>query len=738
MEQSLLFKGEKERNKQLIQKLKNKKSAKKRVSKNTIRNQLSGLLDKVENTFTNKDQYKVILDQQELYKYMTKDRIYGLDTESDVVGDNPDPIRDTLVGMSLHSENNSPIYVPIKHQKTHLITFDYVYDYDKQLNYKQIGEVLREVDSQYILHNATYDGRVFLNAVGYFDFKSIIWETYLASRYLNENERKHGLKYLYDRYIDDKDDSESLGFKELFQDVNFSLVPIDIARIYAGKDGLMTHDLGRFQMEYLHPEGKYTEQNDLKDAGHFFINWELPLLEPVAMMEERGFKLDEERVGELKEKYERESDEIEKKIHNFMDKLDFSGLSAKKKKKLGDPINIGSYDQMSIVIFDVMGAKYKERTTDKQALEHFKEITKSKEAEEFFDNILEYRTLNKILDTYINATPEMIYKDGKIRTSLNQYGADTGRFTSKSPNLQNQPKGRKEIRTMFTAENGKILLCTDFSQQEPRILSHVAKDKPMIEAYKNGRDLYSLVASMMFDVPYETCLKGEENQPYRTQTKAILLGIMYGRSTGSVAEQIGKSYWETQKIIDRFYDKFPGVEKTKDGAIEYCKENGYVKTIYGNKRRLPDINLEPYEVYCDDERKKEEYLKKLNKADYKETKRIKNQAQSEGVKIKDNTGFIAEAERQSINSIIQGSASCMTKKAMVLIENDEELKELGYELLLPVHDEVIGQIPAEKELVDKAKKRVAELMLQSGDPVCVPMSVDHELQFRWGGEEKEI
>jgi DNA polymerase I-like protein with 3'-5' exonuclease and polymerase domains len=1047
--QNSLFSGVREKNKELVNKLKNRKKATKQVSKNKLKAQLNNIEKRVHENFTEEEKQKieVITDQNKLYKFFTKDELYAVDTESDVVGSNPDPMLDTLVGLSGYSKNNNGIYVPIKHKKTNLITFNYKYDYDKQLTYKQVSEVFREIDKKFIFHNSVYDIRVFINALGQFDKNSTGWETYIASTYLNENE-KHSLKYLYDRYVLGKSEQESMSFKDLFKDINISLVPIYLASLYGAKDAIMTYELYEFQREYLHPEGEYIDQTGLKEAGKFYLNWEIPTIKAVINMEERGFDFDSEYANELSKKYTDKINKIEKEIHDFLDSLDYSHLSDKKKSKLGDPINLNSPVQLAIVIYDVLHLEYEERTTAADALKHFRDEAKDENIRLFFDNMLKERKIGKLLSTYIDKLPEVVKSDGKIHTRLNQVGAKTGRFSSSEPNCyddkteiltdsgwklfknldktekvaqweengeiefvkpldyisyhfkgdmykfdyqgvdllvtpdhrmlsktragrlvtetaeefydkfkrlprtidrkairggikkegrtltkeeklslekaiavqadgyvqeginrikievkskrkvarlkvlfdnvkrkgqsdkfyinlykeedeylkewldlsvdsktkvfkdreilnldyearkwflecihrwggdytrgatflqrndrkravdlvqsvalmtgystswydkddkhtvvnlykgtdryfstteinkvpydgqvycvtvpsekivvrrnnqatvsyncQNIPSDNHEIRQMFKADEGKVLISTDYSQQEPRILSYVSGDEHMIEAYNNGKDLYAIIASMIFDVPYETCTKEQENEEYRDYCKSLLLGVLYGMGIPTVAEMMGKTPKEAQKILDAFFDRFPKVKDTIEKTRIFCKKNNYVKTIYGRKRRLPDINLPEYEVKCDDPKKRKEYRKKLEKARYwKQKQRIKQQAKQDGVKIKDNTGFIAEAERQTINSVIQGSASDMTKKAIVLIDNDDYLAELGYELLLPVHDEVIGQIENDLEKIEKAKKRVEELMLKAGDPVTVTMSVDHEVSKKWYGE----
>ena len=753
-----LLDDSKQRNKKLLKKLQNKKKSKKVVSKDTLRYQLDKLHSKVDEHFPNPDKYRIVMDQQELYKYLEKDEIISLDTESDTVKSEPDPILDTFVGFSSYTKNSEQaIYVPIQHKKTHLITHNYNHDYDKQLTCEDIAEVFREIGGKkFVFHTARYDTRVFLRNLGYFDLDSVYWDVFIASKYLNENE-SHGLKYLYDRYVareesESLETTKSLGFTELFEDIDFSLVPLDLAYLYAGKDAVMTLDLFDFQYDFLHPEGEYTESKGLKDAGNYFINWEMPLVKPVTKMIEKGIKFDNEYADELKEKYSKKLNKVEKDIHDFLQKLDFNKLPKNKRDSLGEPVNLRSSKQMSIILYDVLKLRYDSRTTDEECLEYFasssfevgKDIHKNvnlpvttDEMQNFFKNMLKHRTISKLISTYIDAMPEMVMEDGRIHTILKQMGTVTGRFSSSNPNLQNIPKSNKDIRRMFKADPGKVLICSDYSQQEPRVLAYISGDEKMIKAYEEGKDLYSIIASMIFDVPYRTCLKGQKNQPYRTICKAIVLGVMYGRSVGSVAEQLEMSYKKVNEILEEFKSKFSGVKTAIEGATEFCREQGFVKTIHGRKRRLPDINLQSYVVKADNEQLEREYLRKLNNAGYKETARLKKQAKAEGVYVKDNTAFISKAERQSINSIIQGSSADMTKKAIVMIDKDEQLQDLGYELLLTVHDEVIGQIDKDWGKIKKATERIGQLMREAGEPVTVPMSVDHDIQIRWNGIELE-
>lgn len=220
---------------------------------------------------------------------------------------------------------------------------------------------------------------------------------------------------------------------------------------------------------------------------------------------------------------------------------------------------------------------------------------------------------------------------------------------------------------MFKATEGYVMVGADYSQQEPRTLAFVSQDKDLINAYKQGRDIYAFIAMAVYKVDYEDCLEfypdgkvNPEGKKRRSSCKSVLLGLMYGRGIGAIAEQLGCTTKEAQDIKDRFFKSFPNVEKWMSKTISDAKRNGYVETICGRRRRLPDIQLPNYEVTrLDgtevDSQTERRYLALLRDArGLKQKNSIIYNARQVGIKIKDNTGFIAEAERQAINSVIQG------------------------------------------------------------------------------------
>lgn len=298
----------------------------------------------------------------------------------------------------------------------------------------------------------------------------------------------------------------------------------------------------------------------------------------------------------------------------------------------------------------------------------------------------------------------------------------------------------------------------------------------MIQAYIEGKDLYAVIASASFNVPYEDCLEfypegtvidfeGEKvtcgykthqnkaGKQRRTFAKSILLGILYGRGAASVGEQIGKSREEAQEIIDKFFNAFPAVHKWINSTIENAHKFGYVEDIAGRRRRLPDIQLPKYTVTssantqsiifnpifeCKEkvndnaEKLIKSYEKELTVAKYKkDIDAIKARAEKDNISIKDNTGFIAQAERQAVNSRVQGGAATITKAALIEIFNDERLRNIGAYLVNTVHDEILLEAP--EQHAEEAQKYLVEDMINAAKTLVtdVPQKCDPYMVSCW-------
>ena len=692
-----------------------------------------------------KDNIEVILTKEQLENYIDKclsNGVVAIDTETTSL----DPITCELVGVCLYTPTFSSVYVPVNHQ-----SYITACRLDEQISVEDLKTQLERLKGiKQIYHNAKYDLRVLHWYLG-IDFEPY-WDTMIAAKLLNENESM-ALKYQYAKYIEKTD--KEYDFDSLFKGVDFRQVPIETAAMYAATDAFITYKLYQFQNQFIGTE-KY------KGLTEVFFNIEMPLIPLIEHMENNGIEIDVEFAKQLSVKYheqlEQARDKFMKICDGFGEKLDAYRDKMGVKNKLEYPINISSATQIAIMLYDVLGRQ----SPDKNAPRGTGEEILLKLNHPVSNAILEYRGIYKLLSTYIDKLPEVVNKKtGRIHASFNQYGAATGRFSSSDPNLQNIPSHNKEIRQLFRAAEGKVLVGSDFSQQEPRILSQMSGDENLIKAYKEGKDLYAWSASLVFHKPYEECKefrpdgsKNPEGKELRSKMKAIILGIMYSKGVKAIATDLNISVQEAQNLFDTFFKQFPKVKDFMESTQQFARQNGYVETVWGRKRRLPDMMLPEFEFELtsskpsnfnplfddfemeDDNSEKIAYYKKAmyNTYGFRQRQDIKMKALNDGIKIKENGGFIAEATRQCVNSRIQGSAADMTKIAMNHIWRDEQLKNLGFSLLLTVHDEIIGEAPIEN--AKKVAERLSAIMIDSAKPkIQVPMKCDAEITKNWYGPE---
>lgn len=714
-----------------------------------------------------------ITDIKELKRYIDKcieNGIVGIDTETTGL----DPILDEIVGVCLYTYGEKAAYIPINHRS--YITNELI---GGQLTKEVVKEQLdRLIGVRTVYHNAKFDIRFLKNQLSVND--TPYWDTFLAAKLIDEEESA-SLKNLYSKHIENK--KSDYDFGKLFRAVDFRHVPIDLATLYAAVDAFITIKLMEYQSKVLNNEdGPY----------NVLMNIEMPLVKVVADMEDRGIGIDKELSRELAAEYNIKKQGLEKEIHAMIaeyeddikaynEKIMFNQKTPNKDKEtIPYPINIASSKQLAAFLYDVLKIdvvdREKPRGTGEPILKQIDHPICRK--------ILDYRGVVKLLNTYIEKLPKAVNeKTQKVHASFNQYGAETGRFSSSDPNLQNIPtrdengKSYSKIRNMFIPKKGYKLVGADYSQQEPRLLTQISGDESMWDAYTTGKDLYSWSASLIYKIPYEYCheiylkgakvivdgkeivvqdeeIKNPEGKTRRKKMKAIILGIMYGKGVGSIAKDLGITWEEAQKLYDTFFENFPKVEAYMRATQQQAREKGYVETLWGRRRHLPDMQLPQFEaklvskkwvkldcfnpffdsdldVVQVENSKTQNYIKRLkNCVYYKEKEQIKKEAQADGIQIIDNSGFIAQATRQCVNSTIQGSASDLTKIAMIKVHNDSRLKDLDFHLLLTVHDELIGECPAEN--ADKVKEILVEIMVNAGgEYVKVPMKADGVILDRW-------
>ena len=731
--------------------------------------------------FGNKlDKIELVTDPNRIEEYLQvtlKNGILAVDTETNGL----DRIDGKIAGICLYTPGEKGIYIPVGHVS--YMTNQPLKDNVDSWKMKWFFDVCNENNVKYILHNAKFDMHILYWMIG---VKIVpYWDTLIAGQLLNENE-PHGLKVLYQKYCVRADEEQQVAkFNTLFNGIEFNSIPPSVGYMYAAFDPIMTYELYKFQEQYLDKDnGKLCYRKGLERVAEVFRNIEMPLIEVVFDMEVQGVDIDTDLAKELKDKYTYymnlavdnfKAQIIELEVAGAFDELRVKHPDKFNKiSELGDiNINIASNAQLVILFYDVLklDPPKGQRSVGEEQLKQLHHP--------LVDCILEYRGMSKLLSTYIEAIPNHIAKkDGKLHANFNQYGAKTGRFSSSDPNLQNIPSKTKklsdgtvidaghDIRQMFIAGEGNVIIGGDFSQQEPRCLAHMSQDENMINAYLHGKDLYATIASKLYNKPYEECKEfrpdgtvNPEGKQRRSSVKPILLGIMYGRGVNSIAEQMNITKEEAQQVINDFYKQFPKVKEFVEFAQENARTYGFVETAWGRKRRLPNMQLDPIEITIENpnlistfnpldfsstentevsDEVYYKYLRLMNRAYGREAKeKVKQQAKAEGYKLVDNGGYIADAQRQCVNSIIQGSAADMTKIAMIQIHRNKRLRELGYKLIIPVHDEVLGVCP--KENAKEVRDILEYIMVHVVDGKFeIPMKTDIECTYRWYGEGIEI
>ena len=764
-----------------------KKSSKKQVAK-VVPKSISGKVqlakEMSKEVFADKlDRLELLDNENKIREYIDcaiTNGIIAVDTETNGL----DRIDGKIAGVCLYTPGQKGVYIPVRHE-SFMTGIELNTNISKEFMKDQF-ERMNKSNIKYVLHNAKFDMHILWWMLG---IKIIpYWDTQIGSQLLNENE-PHKLKVLYKKYVDNKDeDSKVASFNSLFKGIEFNKVPPDVAYMYASFDPIMTYELYQFQYNFIDINGKYCKEKGLERVAEVFRNIEMPLIQVVFEMECTGVKIDTDLAEKLKAQYTKHKDAAEVKFNLEIDKLNdkFDKLMIKNpaayNKLFKDGIrkvSISSPTQLAILFYDVLEFE----SPDKKSPRGTGEAILKSFNHPLVDSILEYRSMSKLLSTYIEAIPSHIAKrDNRLHANFNQYGAKTGRFSSSDPNLQNIPSQKTtlsdgtvidaghDIRQMFIAGDDMVIVGGDFSQQEPRCLAHMSDDPHMLQAYLEGKDLYATIASKIYKMPYDECKEfradgtvNPDGKARRTSVKPVLLGLMYGRGVPSIAEQMKISTQEAQKIIDDFYAEFPKVKEFVDFAQTFARDYGFVETAWGRKRRLSDMQLPPIEIkpciksYSDnfdpfafdatesipqDDYVPDEVYRKyytlLNRArGRQQQQKVKELAEQEGYTIKDNRGFIEDAKRQCVNSIIQGSAADMTKLTMIKIFNDEELNKLGYKLIIPVHDEVLGICP--RENAKAVRDRLEYIMVHIVDgKFKIPMKCDIEVTERWYGEGIEI
>lgn len=600
----------------------------------------------------------------------------------------------------------------------------------EQLVDARFEQLVEDGERMWVMANAKFDMHMCSN-VGLPEFAGTIIDVIVQCALRDEN-RKGGAGLGLKEQARDYLNIQMRSFKDTFDirvkasDEGRALLDADIDLVagYASLDAYATWLLSEEHERVLRLTKVPDNLMHYTNLAQYFWDLEAPFTKTLWRMERRGVKIDTAYLANLRTPMEQKKEDLLADIMRMAQR----------------PINPNSTAQLRSILFDPrhgggLGLRPKSYTssgapsTDEATLKAFAPTVP------FCEALLEYRKLTKILSTYIEGLQSAVVRSsGRIHTRLNQAGTVTGRLSSSNPNLQNIPAQGDvghAIRKAFVADDGKQLIVADYSQMEMCVMAHVSGDRAMIDAISNGLDLHSFTASKMLGVEYEHVLiakwmkdlpeeyceieqgleawheydveqlmdisrRSKDLVNARKAAKAIGFGLMYGRGPGALAEELGVSRNEAKELIAQWFDTFPAVRDYIDWVQNEARtrEDHAVFTCFGRPRRLTTITSS-------------------------------------------NHGVRAKAERDAINAPIQGSASCITKRAMLLIDQDPELGgdcleggSLGTGLLLQVHDEIMLEAPNNEENIEWINQRMQQIMVEAAN-LRVPLKATGGVASSW-------
>jgi DNA polymerase-1 len=549
-------------------------------------------------------------------------------------------INDKIAGIALCREKGRSCYVPVGHSGSSRNVQDAL---------SILQPVLEDCNVEKIGHDLKAD-MLILGHEGV-HVKGVLYDTMVASYLLNPVTSDHGLEYVAREYLRHKKKSyaEVLGKRHSFADV-----PVDEAAQYAAEDAELAMELKQILFD------------SLKSAGleKIYFEIEMPLIYVLTDMEETGIIVDRNRAYELSKELDLQLEALQSKIYSLA----------------GGVFNINSPRQLSTVLFDKLGLKplKKTKTGYSTNMDVLGELAISHELPA---EILNYRSLYKLKTTYTDILPELVNAEtGRIHTSFNQTVTSTGRLSSSDPNLQNIPiRGEwgTKIREIFVAGEGHLLVSADYSQIELRILAHMSEDEGLVSAFKNNIDIHARTASEIFAVPLNAV-----NAEMRRAAKVVNFGIAYGMSAYGLSEALSISPKEASTYIDNYFSRHPGVKRYMARIIQSAQETGYVTTLLGRKRPMPDIAAA-------------------------------------------NAVTRQQAERLAINTPIQGTAADLIKIAMIRISKALKTANLAAKMLLQIHDELLFEVP-DNELDETVKLITSEM------EAALDLSVPLKVETGWG------
>jgi len=594
--------------------------------------------------------YTTLYSKAEFHQWLerlAKAELFAFDTETTAL----DYMQAELVGLSFAIDSYEAAYVPVAH--------DYMgapEQLDRSWVLEQLKPILENPKIKKIGQNLKYDMNI-LAPYG-ITLRGVAFDTMLESYVLDSVASRHDMDTLARRYLN----RPTLSFEEIAgkgaKQLTFNQIPLEQAALYAAEDADITLQLH---------QAIWPQLEAIPSLTKVFHDIEMPLVPVLARMELNGCHID---VNMLRH----QSQELASKM---------AELESQAYELAGEEFNLSSPKQLGEILFAKQGLPVLKKTP-KGAPSTAEAVLAELALEyELPSVIMAYRGMAKLKSTYTDKLPELVDKEGRLHTSYHQAVTATGRLSSSDPNLQNIPvrtaEGRR-IRQAFTAGPGHKIVAADYSQIELRIMAHLSNDASLQQAFADGLDIHSATAAEVWGLPLE-----DVTSEVRNNAKAINFGLIYGMSAFGLAKQLGITRYQAQDYIDRYFERYPGVQEYMDNTRKLAAEQGYVETLFGRRLYLPEINSR---------------------------NGMRRQA----------------AERTAINAPMQGTAADIIKRAMITVDAWLEQSGLPARMVMQVHDELVFEV--EESAVDTL---VAELrkQMEGAASLLVPLVVDTGVGDNW-------
>ena len=578
-----------------------------------------------------------------LMEKLLKQKSVCFDTETTSIN----ALQAELVGIAFSWGNHKGYYLPFPDDQK-----------DAQKIIEQIRPFFEQEGIEKVGHNLKYDLKVLSNYN--LSVKGPLYDTLIA-HYLINPDRRHGMDILAASYLNYEPQpiTDLIGKKGKNQG-NMRDVSLKDQTQYAAEDADITWQLKQY----------FEKELDAADNQKLFQTVELPLVPVLTAMEKEGINLNVSFLNEFAKTLEIDSARLQKEIF----------------EQAGEEFNLASPKQLGLVLFDKLKLVEKPKKTKTGQYSTAEDVLSSlAKKHSIIANILNWRSIQKLLSTYVIALPDEINpKTGRVHTVYNQAVAATGRLSSNAPNLQNIPirteRGQQVRKAFIPRDENHVLLAADYSQIELRIIAALSKDPSMVAAFQNNEDIHATTAAKVFGVPLE-----EVTRTQRSNAKTVNFGIIYGVSAFGLSQQTDLSRSESKELIDTYYESYPKLKAYMSSQIDFARDNGYVATVLGRRRYLKDI-------------------------------------------LSQNTIVRGAAERNAVNAPIQGSAADIIKIAMINIHKRLETGDWKAKMLLQVHDELVFDVPRTE--VESLSAMVKEEM-ENAFVMDVPLVVDLGIGENW-------